>query len=47
MVAQKKRILNIRMAQLKLLGPIIRKAGLENFTLKGQIEGMWDRGKNT
>lgn len=42
---QEGHILNIRKRQMKFLGHIMRKVGLENLIILWQIEGKWARGK--
>ena len=45
MQTRRKLKLDIRKRQLKFLGHIMRKEGLENLILTGRIEGGRDRGK--
>lgn len=45
METKKTLILNIRKRELNFLGHIIRKVGLENLILTGQIGSKRDRGK--
>ncbi len=44
MQTKRRLILNIRKRQLKFLGHIMRKEGLENLILTGRIEGKRDKG---
>ncbi len=43
METKRKLILNIKKRQVKFLGHIMRKEGLENLILTGQIEGKRER----
>ena len=43
---ERKLIGEIRTRQMRLLGHVIRKDGLENLALTGKIEGKRGRGKN-
>ena len=38
-------IKDIRMRQVRFLGHVLRKGGLENLALTGQIEGKRSRGR--